>query len=47
MNQLTVKEEDLLTMYYVAFEMMQRGFKFLPVDINKSQAKDCVMEGMD
>ncbi|MDD4468798.1 MAG: PolC-type DNA polymerase III [Acholeplasmataceae bacterium] len=45
MNQLTVKEEDLLTMYYVAFEMMQRGFKFLPVDINKSQAKDCVMEG--
>ncbi len=44
-KQLTVKEEDLLTMYYVAFEMLKRGFKFLPVDINKSAAKDFVMEG--
>ena len=41
----TVKDEDLLTMYQVATEMLKRGFKFLQVDINKSHAKNFLIEG--
>ncbi|MCK9289293.1 MAG: PolC-type DNA polymerase III [Acholeplasmataceae bacterium] len=33
-----VKDVDLLTTFYVAFEMTRRGFVFLPVDIHKSRA---------
>ena len=45
MTKTTVKDEDLLTMYQVAVEMLKRGFKFLPVDINKSHATDFIIEG--
>lgn len=45
MTKTTVKDEDLLTMYQVAVEMLKRGFKFLPVDINKSHATDFLIEG--
>ena len=45
MPKTTVKDEDLLTMYQVATEMLKRGFKFLPVDINKSHSTDFVIEG--
>ena len=45
MAKTTVKDEDLLTMYQVAIEMLKRGFRFLPVDINKSHATDFVIEG--
>ena len=45
MAKTTVKDEDLLTMYQVAVEMLKRGFRFLPVDINKSHATDFVIEG--
>lgn len=41
----TAKDEDLLTMYQVATEMLKRGFKFLQVDIHKSHAKNFLMEG--
>ncbi len=40
-----VKDVDLLTMFYVAFEMTRRGFKFLPVDIHKSEATTFKIEG--
>ena len=45
MKKTTVKDDDLLTMYQVALEMLKRGFKFLPVDINKSHATDFLIEG--
>ena len=45
MTKTTVKDEDLLTMYQVAVEMLKRGFGFLPVDINKSHATDFLIEG--
>ena len=45
MKKTTVKDEDLLTMYQVALEMLKRNFKFLPVDINKSHATDFLIEG--
>jgi DNA polymerase-3 subunit alpha (Gram-positive type) len=32
-------------MYQVAIEMLRRGYNFLQVDINKSLAKDFVIEG--
>lgn len=41
----TAKEDDLLTMYQVAVEMLKRGFNFLPVDIMKSEAKKFNLEG--
>ena len=45
MKKTTVKDDDLLTMYQVALEMLKRGYKFLPVDINKSHATDFLIEG--
>ncbi len=39
------KEIDLLTMLYVAYEMVKRGYKFLPVDIHKSDATTFIIEG--
>ena len=45
MKKTTVKDDDLLTMYQVALEMLKRDFKFLPVDINKSHATDFLIEG--
>ena len=45
MSKTTAKEDDLLTMYQVALEMLRRGYTFLPVDINKSNATDFLMEG--
>ena len=45
MPKRTVKDEELLTMYQVAIEMMRRGFSFLQVDINKSDATDFLIEG--
>ena len=43
--QQTTKDINLLVTLNVAFEMLQRGFKFLPVDIHKSLARDFHMEG--
>lgn len=37
-NQRKAKEDDLITALRVALEMTKRGFRFLPVDINKSSA---------
>ena len=37
-NARTAKEDDLITALRVALEMTKRGFKFLPIDINKSEA---------
>ena len=45
MKKTTVKDDDLLTMYQVALEMLKRGYKFLPVDINKSHATDFLIKG--
>ncbi len=39
-----VKEKDLRTCLKVALEMVVRGYKFLPVDINKSLASDFALE---
>ena len=44
MVKTTVKDDDLLTMYQVAVEMLKRGYKFLPVDINKSHSTDFLLE---
>ena len=41
----TVKDDELITMYQVAVEMLRRGCSFLQVDINKSLAKDFLIEG--
>lgn len=40
----TAKENDLIVTLGSALEMLQRGYKFLPVDIHKSEAKDFVIE---
>ena len=40
----TAKDEDLIVTLGVALEMVNRGYKFLPVDINKSQARDFTIE---
>jgi DNA polymerase-3 subunit alpha (Gram-positive type) len=45
MPKTTVKDDDLLTMYQVAVEMLKRGMKFLQVDITKSHATDFLIEG--
>ena len=39
-----IKEENLLVTLGVALEMTKRGFKFLPIDINLSEATSFVME---
>lgn len=44
MPKTTVKDEDLLNMYQVAFEMLKRGFKFYPIDIMKSHATQFLLE---
>ena len=43
-NSRKVKDENLLTTLYVAYEMSLRGFNFLPVDINKSDSHNFIME---
>ena len=43
-TDLKAKDEDVLVTLYIALEMTRRGFKFLPVDINKSEASEFVME---
>ena len=41
---LKVKDENLQVTLSVALEMTKRGFKFLPIDINKSAATTFLME---
>jgi DNA polymerase-3 subunit alpha (Gram-positive type) len=41
---LKVKDENLQVTLGVALEMTKRGFKFLPIDINKSEATTFTME---
>lgn len=43
-TDLKNKDEDVMVTLYVALEMTKRGFKFLPVDINKSHASEFIME---
>lgn len=45
MPKTTVKDDDLLTMYQVAYEMLKRGMNFLQVDIMKSHATEFLIEG--
>ncbi|MGI6787088.1 MAG: PolC-type DNA polymerase III [Acholeplasmataceae bacterium] len=40
----SAKENDLIVTLGVALEMLQRGYKLLPVDIFKSEAKDFIIE---
>lgn len=40
----TVKDDDLLNTLYVALEMLCRNIKFLPLDINLSEAKEFKIE---
>lgn len=42
--QQSSTQESLLITLQVAYEAVLRGFKFLPVDINKSAAKEFLME---
>src|SRR5690554_2343172 len=42
--QRKVKDNDLIVTLGVALEMVKRGFKFLPVSIEKSEAKKFVIE---
>jgi DNA polymerase III subunit alpha, Gram-positive type len=43
-NRLTAKDESILTSLQVAYEMTLRGFKFLKIDINHSDASLFIME---
>lgn len=40
----TAKDDDLINALYVALEMLARGIKFLPLDINLSEAKEFKIE---
>ncbi len=40
----TAKDDDLITALQIALEMTLRGIKFLPVDIEKSDATDFIIE---
>src|SRR5690606_806777 len=41
----TAKEKNLLTVLELALEMCERGFKFQPVDLYRSQASEFVIDG--
>ncbi|QTX02833.1 DNA polymerase III subunit alpha, Gram-positive type [Candidatus Phytoplasma luffae] len=41
----TVLEQSLINTLNVASEMLKRGFKFSPIDLNKSQAFDFIIDG--
>ncbi len=41
----TAKEKNLLTVLELALEMCERGFKFQPVDLYRSQATEFVIDG--
>src|SRR5690606_6160164 len=43
-SEKKAKEEELLVTLYVALEMTKRGYKFYPVDIHKSEAKEFIIE---
>ena len=43
-NEIKIKDENLIVTLGVALEMTKRGFKFLPVDIYKSDAVTFLME---
>ncbi len=40
----TAKDDDLINALYVALEMVVRGIKFLPIDIEKSDSKTFLVE---
>ncbi|MBQ9900309.1 MAG: PolC-type DNA polymerase III [Acholeplasmatales bacterium] len=44
MDSKTAKDDDLMTALQIALEMTLRGIKFLPVDIEKSDATDFIIE---
>ncbi|MDL2292449.1 PolC-type DNA polymerase III [Acholeplasma sp. OttesenSCG-928-E16] len=44
-NDKKVKDESLIVTLTVALEMNKRGFKFLPIDLHKSEALEFKMEG--
>ncbi|WP_284928100.1 exonuclease domain-containing protein [Candidatus Phytoplasma sp. AldY-WA1] len=43
----TTKEQSLINTLNIASEMLRRGFKFLPIDLNKSEAYEFVMYNND
>lgn len=43
-NEATAKEKNLLTVLELANEMLERGFEFKMVDLNKSDASDWLIE---
>ena len=43
-QKLTAKDGELITTLNIAYEMTKRGFKFLPIDLEKSDAYTFVME---
>ncbi|MDV3167972.1 MAG: PHP domain-containing protein [Candidatus Phytoplasma stylosanthis] len=46
-KKITYQEQSLINTLNVASEMLQRGFKFLPVDLNKSKAFEFVIYNDD
>ena len=44
-NEATAKEKSLLTILELANEMLERGFKFKMVDIERSDATDWLIDG--
>jgi DNA polymerase-3 subunit alpha (Gram-positive type) len=44
LKSLDVKEKNELTVLEIAYEMLLRGFRFLPPDIYKSDAKNFIIE---
>ncbi|MBP1888511.1 DNA polymerase-3 subunit alpha (Gram-positive type) [Clostridium moniliforme] len=44
-NAATTKEKGMITSLEMAFEMYKRGFKFLKVDLYKSEATKFIIEG--
>ena len=43
-NQATKKEQDMFAVLELVLEMYERGIKFLPIDLYKSDSKKFIME---
>lgn len=44
-DQITGRDQAALVSYEIAFEMLSRGYKFLKIDLEKSQGFDYIIEG--
>ncbi len=43
-NNVTVKDKNMYAILEIVLEMYERGYKFLPIDLYKSDATKFIME---